>query len=60
MALEILDSLSLPGNPAKPNDDAFAFCDTAAVVLDGATGLGDRFCPGQAMRPGSRASAPTG
>ena len=44
---ELLDSLSLPGHPDKPNDDAFAFDVTAAVVLDGATGLGDPLMPGQ-------------
>jgi hypothetical protein len=35
---EILDMLSLPGNPAKPNDDAFCHSETLAAVFDGATG----------------------
>lgn len=47
MSFALLDSLSLPGNPAKPNDDAFAHFENAAVVMDGATGLGDRLLPGQ-------------
>ena len=47
MAFEILDTLSIPGDPAKPNDDAFAHCETAAVVMDGATGLGDPLLPGE-------------
>ena len=46
MKLELLDSLSLPGNPEKANDDAFAYRETAAVVFDGATGLGGRLMPG--------------
>ena len=37
MAFEVLDSLSLPGDPAKPNEDAFAAEPFAAVVFDGAT-----------------------
>lgn len=36
-----LDSLTLPGDHTKPNDDAFAHRSTAAVVMDGATGLGE-------------------
>lgn len=47
MSLEILDSISIPGNSAKPNDDAFAFVDRAAIVFDGATGLGDNLMPGK-------------
>jgi hypothetical protein len=45
--LEVLDSISIPGNPEKPNDDAFAHIDGAAVVMDGATGLGDQLMPGK-------------
>jgi hypothetical protein len=45
--LEVLDSVSIPGNPEKPNDDAFAHIDGAAVVMDGATGLGDQLMPGK-------------
>jgi hypothetical protein len=47
MAFEILDTLSIPGNLAKPNDDAFAHYDRAAVVMDGATGLGEPLLPGE-------------
>jgi serine/threonine protein phosphatase PrpC len=46
MSLVLLDSLSLPGDPAKPNEDAFAHGDHAALVLDGATPLGDPLMPG--------------
>jgi len=46
MKLHVVDSLSLPGNPNKPNEDAFAHRANAAVVLDGATGLGERLLPG--------------
>jgi hypothetical protein len=43
---EVIESLSLPGDPAKPNDDAFAHRARAAVVMDGATGLGESLMPG--------------
>src|ERR1700759_1792527 len=46
MTFELLDSLSLPGDPAKANEDAFGHDATAAVVLDGATPLGDGLMPG--------------
>jgi hypothetical protein len=46
MSLQLLDSLSLPGDPAKPNEDAFGQKDGAAVVIDGATMLGDGLMPG--------------
>src|ERR1700677_1355525 len=46
MSLVLLDSLSLPGDPAKVNEDAFAHGDQAALVLDGATPLGDPLMPG--------------
>ena len=46
MPFEILDTLTLPGDPLKPNDDAFAHAGNAAVVLDGATSLGDPLMPG--------------
>jgi len=46
MSLVLLDSLSLPGDPAKPNEDAFAHSDHAALVMDGATPLGDPLMPG--------------
>ena len=46
MSLTVLDQLSLPGDPAKPNEDAFAHLDHAALVLDGATPLGPSLLPG--------------
>jgi serine/threonine protein phosphatase PrpC len=41
-----LESLSLPGDPAKANEDAFGHKSDAAVVIDGATMLGDGLMPG--------------
>ncbi len=46
MALELLAALSLPGDPSGPNEDAYAHAASAAVVLDGATGLGEQLLPG--------------
>lgn len=46
MKFELLDQFSLPGDGAKPNEDAFGFGTTAAVVLDGATPLGPGLMPG--------------
>ena len=46
MKLVVLDSLSLPGDPVKPNEDAFGHDDHAALVMDGATMLGDGLMPG--------------
>jgi serine/threonine protein phosphatase PrpC len=46
MSLVLLESLSLPGDPAKPNEDCFAHADHAALVMDGATPLGDPLMPG--------------
>jgi serine/threonine protein phosphatase PrpC len=46
MALELLEALSLPGDPAKANEDSFGQDEGAAVVLDGATPLGDGLMPG--------------
>lgn len=46
MSLELLDQLSLPGDAAKPNEDALAFLDHAALVMDGATPLGPSLLPG--------------
>ncbi|HEY4123243.1 MAG TPA: hypothetical protein VGM36_01435, partial [Rhizomicrobium sp.] len=45
MPFEILDMLSLPGDPSKPNDDAFCHSETLAAVFDGATGLGEQILP---------------
>jgi len=47
MRLKLLDSLSLPGDPGKPNDDALAHGETAALVMDGATGLSEPLMPGR-------------
>ena len=44
--LKLIESFSLAGDPAKPNEDAFGGADHAAVVLDGATPLGDPLMPG--------------
>lgn len=46
MSLELLQQISLPGDPAKPNEDSFACLDHAALVLDGATPLGPSLLPG--------------
>ncbi len=46
MTFELLESLSIPGDPAKANEDAFAADEQAAVVFDGATGLGENLLPG--------------
>lgn len=46
MTLQLLDTLSLPGDPAKANEDAFGHRGAAAVVIDGATMLGDGLMPG--------------
>ncbi|HKY18050.1 MAG TPA: protein phosphatase 2C domain-containing protein [Rhizomicrobium sp.] len=46
MRFELLDSLSLPGDPAKANEDAFGHGEIAALVIDGATPLGDGLMPG--------------
>ena len=47
MKLELLDSISLPSDPGKANDDAFGLNQGAAVVFDGATGLGEPLMPGE-------------
>jgi hypothetical protein len=46
MSLDVLEHLSLPGDPAKANEDAFGHGAGAAVVIDGATPLGDSLMPG--------------
>ncbi|HEY0282957.1 MAG TPA: hypothetical protein VGC27_10085 [Rhizomicrobium sp.] len=46
MPFQLLDSLSLPSDPAKANEDAFAVEKSDAVVLDGTTGLGEMLLPG--------------
>jgi hypothetical protein len=44
---ELLESLSIPSDPTKPNEDSFAVAPRAAAVFDGATGLGERLMPGR-------------
>jgi serine/threonine protein phosphatase PrpC len=44
MSFALLDSLSLPGG--QQNEDAFAHSENAALVLDGATPLGEALMPG--------------
>jgi serine/threonine protein phosphatase PrpC len=46
LRFEQLESLSLPGNPHKPNEDSFGLAQHAACVFDGATGLGAQLMPG--------------
>jgi hypothetical protein len=46
MTFVLLDSLSLPGDAARPNEDAFGHDGRAALVMDGATMLGDALMPG--------------
>jgi hypothetical protein len=46
MRFELLDSLSLPADPAKANEDAFAAEENAAVVFDGATMVSETLLPG--------------
>ena len=46
MRLELVESFTIPGDPAKPNEDSFAFAPVAAAVFDGATGRGERLMPG--------------
>jgi hypothetical protein len=46
MIFQMLDQLSLPGDPSKPNEDFLAEGKAAALVMDGATPLGDSLMPG--------------
>ena len=46
MQFEILDSLSLPGDINKPNEDSFSHSAGLACVFDGATVLGENLMPG--------------
>jgi serine/threonine protein phosphatase PrpC len=41
-SLDVIATLSDAGKPGRPNEDRFGFNRTAAFVVDGATGLGDR------------------
>src|SRR5216683_6296010 len=47
MRFELRNSLSLPGDAGRPNEDAFAHAPGFATVFDGATGLGERLMPGR-------------
>jgi hypothetical protein len=42
MRLHILDRITDPGNPDRPNDDKLCEADGLAAVFDGATGIGER------------------
>lgn len=42
MKLSIIETISDAGKAGRPNEDRLGFNDTAAFVVDGATGLGDR------------------
>ena len=46
MALELIDAVSAPGHPTRPNDDAYCHAGAVAAVFDGATGLGESLLPG--------------
>ncbi len=46
LTFQLLDSLGLPGDPAKPNEDSCGQDARAAVLIDGATPLGDGLMPG--------------
>lgn len=46
LKLHRIEALSLPGSPAKPNEDSFGLTETAACVFDGATGVGEQLMPG--------------
>jgi serine/threonine protein phosphatase PrpC len=47
MRFELLDFLSLPGTPERPNEDSFVISKGVAAVFDGATGLGEPLLQGQ-------------
>lgn len=47
MSLKLLEQMSLPGDPAKANEDSFASIEHAALVMDGATPLGPPLLPGK-------------
>ena len=46
MSFELIEQLSLPGSAVRPNEDALAVSEHAALVLDGATPLGPSLLPG--------------
>ena len=45
--LELLESFSIPGDAARPNEDSFSHTARAAAVFDGTTGLGELLMPGR-------------
>jgi hypothetical protein len=47
MTFQLLDQLSLAGDAARPNEDFLAHGGQAALVMDGATPLGDALMPGR-------------
>ena len=47
MQFELLESLSLPGDPSKPNEDSFSHASAFVCVFDGATVLGENLMPGR-------------
>ncbi|MEJ8311540.1 hypothetical protein [Agrobacterium larrymoorei] len=42
MQIDVIDSISDPGKPERPNEDRLAWNASSAFVVDGATGLGDQ------------------
>lgn len=46
MPFDLVDSMSVPADPAKPNEDAFAAEANDVAVFDGATCLGEMLLPG--------------
>jgi len=46
-SLELVESLSIPGDTARPNEDSFSHSARAAAVFDGTTGLGELLMPGR-------------
>jgi len=47
MQFQLIESLSLPGDPSKPNEDSFSHAAGFASVFDGATVLGENLMPGR-------------
>src|SRR5690348_16411073 len=45
LAFAFLSGISLPGDPTKPNEDAFCHALTIAAVFDGATPLSEPILP---------------
>jgi serine/threonine protein phosphatase PrpC len=46
MQFELIESLSLPGDSSKPNEDSFSYASDFVCVFDGATVLGENLMPG--------------